>query len=212
MKSDVILKHYREIIEERKFDEYDILGFMIFIRKFIERDNGLKRITDFANLIAHRDRNRGIAMDAIQGAIDNNYRLKDNSREVEGYQGIQYSEWDKEWCFLGKIFNIRMNNAIIKEIGLCFISLAQDTIYTRKEDGKDYYGKMDVFCFDNKISLSTNEGHSKSLQVIFFVIDGIVISDGWDCPHLIEGVETKRINGDLKLFYEGNIVVEGFVE
>lgn len=26
-----ILNHYRDIIERKKFDEYDILGFLIFI-------------------------------------------------------------------------------------------------------------------------------------------------------------------------------------
>ncbi len=34
LKEQIILNHYKTIIEKRAFDEYDILGFLIFIRAY----------------------------------------------------------------------------------------------------------------------------------------------------------------------------------
>ncbi len=64
-----ILNYYRNIIERKEFDEYDILGFLIFIRKHIEKE--YTYIAEFANLIAHRERAKGIVMRCISSAIDN---------------------------------------------------------------------------------------------------------------------------------------------
>ena len=40
--------------DELLFDEYDIMGFLIFIRDYIGNSNGMDTIKDFSHLIAHR--------------------------------------------------------------------------------------------------------------------------------------------------------------
>ena len=53
-KANDIFKHYKYVIENRKFDEYDILGFLIFVRNFISKDK-YKYIYEFTDLVAHRE-------------------------------------------------------------------------------------------------------------------------------------------------------------
>ena len=60
-KERFMFEHYKKILEERLFDEYDILGFLIFIRRHIS-DSEYPYIRDFADLIAHRNRKRGKVM------------------------------------------------------------------------------------------------------------------------------------------------------
>lgn len=37
-KEESIFRHYKEIIEKRVFNEYDILGFLIFIRRQLNKE------------------------------------------------------------------------------------------------------------------------------------------------------------------------------
>ena len=66
LKEQIILNHYKTIIEKRAFDEYDILGFLIFIRAWVTNDGVIR---EFCDLIAHRERNQGRVMRCIEGAI-----------------------------------------------------------------------------------------------------------------------------------------------
>ena len=63
-----MLEHYKNVIENRSFAEYDILGFLIFIRRHLNKDNVY--IREFADLIAHRERDRGIVVDCITASIE----------------------------------------------------------------------------------------------------------------------------------------------
>ena len=101
LKAKFMLKNYKELIENRAFDEFDILGFLIFIRSFIYKNSKYKLIEEFADLVAHRERNQGIAMKCIANAIDNKYLCKANSKEIEGYNGIDEDEW-KNQCIVNK--------------------------------------------------------------------------------------------------------------
>ena len=93
-KERVILKHYKEIIENHLFDEYDILGFLIYIREKLDKGN-FKFIPEFADLVAHRHRDKGIVMDNIREAIINDYQRENN--KVKRYHGIKWKTWRKEW-------------------------------------------------------------------------------------------------------------------
>ena len=64
-------------------------------------------------------------MECIANAIDNKYLCKANSKEIEGYNGIDEDEWKNQWYNLGSQFQITINDDIIKEITLCIYSLAQ---------------------------------------------------------------------------------------
>ena len=72
MKNDVILSHYKYLIENYLFDEYDILGFLIFIREQID-DSRCHFVKEFCDLIAHRTRDEGIIKDNIKNKSDINY-------------------------------------------------------------------------------------------------------------------------------------------
>ncbi len=54
-----------------------------------------------------------------------NIYVKLNSKEIEGYNGIDEDEWKNQWYNLGSQFQITINDDIIKEITLCIYSLAQ---------------------------------------------------------------------------------------
>lgn len=106
-KAKVILQHYKNKIEEQLFDEYDILGFLIFVRSYIGLSADFKTINEFSNLIAHRKRDRGRVMESIEVAIKNNYEVAKGTKKIKGYNGIHYNEWEKEWYKLGEKFDIK---------------------------------------------------------------------------------------------------------
>lgn len=93
-KEMTMLNHYRSIIENRSFDEYDILGFLIFIRA---RIRSYKLVLEFCDLIAHRERNQGYVMHCIRVAIEANYEFAKKSMAVKGYNGIRWEQWKAEW-------------------------------------------------------------------------------------------------------------------
>lgn len=106
-KAKVILQHYKNKIEEQLFDEYDILGFLVFVRSYIGLSADFKTINEFSNLIAHRKRDRGRVMESIEVAIKNNYEVAKGTKKIKGYNGIHYNEWEKEWYKLGEKFDIK---------------------------------------------------------------------------------------------------------
>ena len=116
LKATVILKYYKRLLESRKFVEFDILGFLIFIRSFIHKNQKYTLIREFADLVAHRERNQGIVMDCVRNAIDNNYLCIKNTNKIQGYTGINENDWKKEWNELGDEFNIIFDDNIIKGI------------------------------------------------------------------------------------------------
>ena len=85
LKEQIILNHYKTIIEKRAFDEYDILGFLIFIRAWVTNDGVIR---EFCDLIAHRERNQGRVMRCIEGAIKNDYECIAGSKKVKGYHNM----------------------------------------------------------------------------------------------------------------------------
>lgn len=105
LKEKSMLAYYKNILEQRLFDEYDILGFLIFIRRHLS-DGKYPYIKEFADLVAHRKRNQGKILDAISGAIKNQYQLIPGTAHVQGYVGMQYVDWEKEWQELGHEFDI----------------------------------------------------------------------------------------------------------
>ncbi len=130
-KAKKILLHYKNIIEDRSFDEYDILGFLIFIRGIIP-ENEYNYIHEFCNTIAHRNRDRGIIYNSVRCAIESNYELKNNLLIIKNYSGIKEETWYKQWNKAGMSLDININMEIIKDITLCVFSLVQNSIYDVK--------------------------------------------------------------------------------
>ena len=87
MKEQTIINHYKYILENYLFDEYDILGFLIFIREKLDKSS-CQYVYEFCDLIAHRTRNQGIIRDNIVKAINNSYELNSKNK-VKDYHGIE---------------------------------------------------------------------------------------------------------------------------
>lgn len=167
-KERLMIAHYFGLLAENNFTEYDILGFLIVLRQELDGEK-YKYIYDFANLIAHRSRNQGVAMDAIQGAIDNGYKFIDGTTKIRGYHGIPYDKWKTEWQNLSAQFSVRLSDETIHDITICVFSLAQNTAYNKTETKdsvtKRYGGKMALFgSKDRELMLGTAENeHSRSI-------------------------------------------------
>lgn len=203
IKEQKMLQHYKNIIENRTFDEYDILGFLIFIRRHLE--DSQKYIRDFADLIAHREREWGLAINCIKAAIDNQYQTKNGGKKVKDYHGIDYSIWYLEWKELGLKQNIVINDEIIQEITLCIFSLAQHTKY---DDKRNHAGKMDLFQGkDNSLALATSENKSDSLFVCFAKTPAFNFVRKLSTGYLRKPVETVREKGKLRLRDEDGYII-----
>jgi len=196
-KEIAILNHYRNIIEQKKFDEYDILGFLIFIRRHIEKE--YTYIFEFANLIAHRERDHGIVMKCIAGAIENQYQTKKNGKTVIGYSGMRYETWVNEWKRFAEQYNFTLDKNIIKEITICVFSLAQ---YANYDDKKGHTGHIELFMGkDHSLGLTTVGNEPGSLYVCFAKCENFVFKIELSAGHFKAPIETERINGVLMIKY-----------
>jgi len=199
-KAQIMLSHYKSILEQRLFDEYDILGFLIFIRTYITREQ-YPYLHDFGDLIAHRNRDKGVAMEAITSAIQNAYATIPDQKAVQDYHGIDSKKLKKEWATFGKDFGIVIDDTIIKEATICLLSLMQFTEY---DDGK-YKGKMELFqSNDNHLTVITTEERSDSPKVCFAKCGPIQFVKEYTAGHITSAVETVRINGTLRLKDKGD--------
>lgn len=197
IKEQQIMQHYKELIEKRKFDEYDILGFLIFIRERIS-ENIYPDIKEFAHLIAHRERYKGIINECIVSAIANGYKTIEGSRTVIGYHGMEYETWKREWGKLGKEFNIILDAESIEEITLCVFSLAQFSTYNDKKGRGSGVVKLFVGR-DNSLALVTTEGKEESLYVCFSKFGKVKLYREIPAGIMRNPVEAVRRKGELWL-------------
>ncbi|MCM1121188.1 MAG: hypothetical protein NC416_01255 [Eubacterium sp.] len=198
-----ILNHYKNIIEQKEFDEYDILGFLIFIRRHIEKE--YTYISEFANLIAHRERDKAIVMRCISSAIDNQYQTKKDGKTVIGYFGMRYETWVNEWKNLARQYNFSLDKNIIKEITICVFSLAQ---YTNYDDNHGHTGHIELFMGkDNSLGLITVGNKPESLYICFAKCDNLMFKKELSAGHFKEPIKTERMNGDLKIKYMNEYIL-----
>lgn len=195
-KREIILKHFVEKISSNTFDEYDILAFLIYIRESLPKKE-FPIIRDFCDMIAHRDRDRGLAMDSITAAIENQYEIAKDRKHIVGYKGINQEKWEKEWSALGTQYDLIIDESLLREISLCILSLAQETEYKDK-DGN--YGKMVLFqTSDDYLALCTTEGKPHSYFICFFKVGPFEFKKMFPAGRIVEPVETIRIDSTLRL-------------
>lgn len=193
-KEAVMLRHYQKLFDNYSFDEYDILGFLMLIRRFIQ--SGYTDILEFADLIAHRLRDRGKAMTCISTAIDNNYETF-GGKIVKGYHGIDEYSWKTEWEQLFTNLCMVLNDRLLKEITICIFSLAHGSEYI---DVKGHHGYLVLGRGkNNTLALSTTEGNEDSLYVCFCLLRDINFPHERKDFHYKNPVETERVNGKLRL-------------
>lgn len=195
-KEQLIFNHLKEKIEKRVFDEYDIYAFYILVRGVIGKSK-YPFISDFGDFIAHRKRNRGFIMDAIKGAIDSHYSCKnDSSKEIQGYQGIPYDKWKKEWGTFADDFNISLSEQIIEEITICTFSLLQGSVY----ECSCYKGHVEVIGdIEKKLSIATVEDDNKDAPYICFMTTPSIVNNNCSSIVLDEPFETFRQDGELHI-------------
>lgn len=237
-KAIAILKHYKHIIENREFDEYDILSFLIFIREMITK-NSFPYIYEFCNFIAHRERNCGIVYGSIKvqskmkskkyaydiekleeliseekyDELDSELKKsfgKKNIERVCNYKGIDYDKWKDEWINLFKELNINFEEQAIKEITICIFSLSQYAIYSKKgKNGKIDLGHMELIQGkDGSLGLCTMIEQTDSKIVCFMKINEVNMKMYFNSGYITEVVETVRENGILKLVCSKGIILE----
>ena len=195
IKEKVMLQHYEELFDKFLFDEYDILGFLMLIRRFVR--NKYDAIVEFADLIAHRKRDRGKVMESISVAIESNYETY-NGKKIKGYHGIDEQQWAVEWEGLFNDLDLKMNSRLLKEITICIFSLAQGSEYEDKT-GKHHGYLMLIRGKNNTLSLSTTEGESNSLYICFSLLNDIEYNEKRTDFIYMNPVETVRIEGKLRL-------------
>ncbi len=191
-----ILNHYRTIIQNAEFDEYDILGFLILIREHIDRRN-YPYLQDFSDLMAHRNRDRGEVMSCIRKAIDNSYLTCPGSNSIQGYHGMHYNDWKNEIKKLCKEFGMHYTNSMARDILLCVFSLTQNTKY---DDKKGHIGYIELFQEESgKLGLYTTEGFGDSLYICFAKSECFNFTKRYPAGRIDQPVETVRENGILRL-------------
>lgn len=210
-KEQIMLEHYRGLISERKFDEYDVYAFLIFIRRHIIKNSNYQYIAEFSNLIAHRGRDRGIVVNCIANAVRNGYKLKNGTREIEGYNGIGYSDYSKELYCLGQEFNLCFDDNCIKEFLICIFSITQFTEY---EFDENCIGRMLLFQGkkDGKhiLAMATSENNSKKDNagcVCFSLIEIDGFKKDYFAGLITDPVQALRVDGKLRLLDSTGIIL-----
>lgn len=196
-KEKILIDRYCEIISNREFSEKDIYAFLILVRDHLT--GNYPYIRDFGNLIAHRHREKGIAMTAISNAIDNNYQVDIASNKIDGYHGIDESKWVKEWESLGQEIGFHVDAQIIFEISLCVMALLQFTEY------RDQSGHLAEICLlqgeqHRQLLACTVEKKSNSPYICFFLLSGVSFIKKYPYVEIDEPVMAIRsASGELEL-------------
>ena len=208
-KEKLNLSKFKKIIEKRKFDEYDIIAFLITIRAYLKRKK-TPFVYDFADGVAHRKRNQGNAFESIMKSAQNKYILNEYGK-VEKYNGMEYETWKNEWYIIADLFEIEITPIIVSEITLCIFSIFQFTEfeYCKKQikDNPEYAnfkGSFELIIDENSnLSLSTFSNKA----VCFGRLDDVEVEEKYKNKYLFEPVETIRIKKRLYLQCNGENVL-----
>ncbi|HAB67013.1 hypothetical protein [uncultured Clostridium sp.] len=226
-KSD--LKHYKYLIENRKFDEYDIVGFLVLIREHIDMNKN-PIFHDFADGTAHRKRNQGIIYDCMYDAELNCYNLDDKGNiisvktdingnpvlfsktvdnKIGGYSGLEYIRWEEECNHISSQFDIKITPIIAKELLLCMFSIFHraliETDNKSKRKAVSIKGSIELLSGpNNSISLLTSDDNKKYTACFMKIADVTVLKTDF----LMEAVETFRKNGMLYLKEKDEIILK----
>ena len=205
-----ILFHYKKIIEERTFNEYDVMGFLILIREYIpenklnDTNKYYMSIKDFADGIAHRKRNKGKIFNSFKEAKDNDYCSYDNSPMIKGVNGFNYNYYLEAWRKIGQYFEINMSDKIIKDIMVCVCSLLQFTIYeTSTENDCERFGRLCLLINNDQLDLCIIPHDKAKPFICYLLIENIndyLLDHEYKWNQSVNApFTTIRKNGQLKL-------------
>lgn len=199
---DIFIKKF----ETSSFDEIDIIGFLIFIRELLkDRKNDFKYLIELADFIAHRKRNKGIILNSINYAKNNNY-YTDSNKSIKGCDSIQVTDWNNELNKLWTLFHIKTYNKLNQEFTLCIYSLMQDACFEKNNKiiGKTW---LDFYKRDNQIALLTSNNTANSTYICFAYYDGYkILCDDELFPSTNRIFHTERENKELVLKDSNNVI------
>lgn len=196
------LRHYLELFANRKFDEYDVYGFLILVR-----DNVTGWLHDFSDLVAHRKREKGKIYNVIEKALlnsgqDGEIVLEQDGKTVKGYRGIQNNALQNEIKKFAKTYGYNLKKDILDEIVLCIFSIAHLSEYYFDDLG---FSRMRLTIENNnELMLNTeiNYGGDWKGTIGFAKLkyNPIQLKDEW---WLNEPIEVLRENGEIVVMYKG---------
>lgn len=201
-KEKINLLHYKELIEKRKFDEYDIIGFLILIRRHLDK-NITPFICDFADGVAHRERDRGVAYNNIHNAYGNKFKINPDGT-VKDFYGISNTAWGEELDDIALRFNIKITSIVQSEILLCIISLFQDTLFIDKKN-QNFNGRHEIIICDNGKLHFCLANH---FFICYAKLENAVAETKYRNKNLEKPVETFRKKGILYLKDEDGIILK----
>ena len=201
-KEMLILNHYKQILEGQSFDEFDLIGFFIFIRSFIDKGS-YPNIYEICDTVAHRARNQGKANTGIKNIIQNQYRTKNGSKELQGANGISEQAWKDEWIQFGNANSIRITDSIVRDISLCVLSLLQNV--QMQDNQSNVIAVLKIVKSQDALSVAVTEGHDGSLFVVFFIVR--VLTEPIPDQIIDDAVYTVRTNGKLRLLTENQMLI-----
>lgn len=207
-KTKYLIHYHCKKLSSHTFDETDLLALIVLCRQYLNpKDQGL--IRDFGDLIAHRKRNRGIAVDAITKADAYSYsRFNDNGRNIiRGYKGIDETKWKDEWTRLGQRFNCVFDDKAIEELSLCAISLLQFTEYEQKVrcskllfwKKKKIHATINLLQSDNKKLIAYTIEDTSKTPVTYMCLDNVDYKMMYPGRTITDPVIAVRDSGTLIL-------------
>lgn len=187
-KEKKLLESFKEKFKNNSFEEIDMYGFLILIRTNIKNNScSYKYIVEFCDLIAHRERNRGIIMNNITKMIEKRYYINKEGI-ISNFCGFDKEEWIKEWKTLSRYFKLKLTERNIDEITMCIFSLASDSIYNNARHRG--FVKL-LLCKNNKLYLACTAGRKDSKYVCVAVYENFIKNIN-DSKIIIENIKLIR--------------------
>lgn len=191
-KETMVLQYYDKMFIERHFDEFDMIGFFIFIRSFIDKGD-YADIYTICDTVAHRERDNGPIHDGVCGVIENNYQtITQCKKELKGARGIKTNSWNRQWYRLAQKLDLHISDEVINDISLCVVSMLQDT---RIIENGNIIADLQIIATADGVGLGWTEGNKDSFYVWYFNCHLFRISNL--CNGIIEKAVYTIREGDI---------------
>jgi len=131
IKENQLINYYYKKISLNNFDEKDIYSFLILLRQYATSKSP---VYEFANFIAHREKDRGYIKDYIETTKKNIEKIGKENVKVVIKSIFTTDDIRKSLnLILEKLDKEPLNNDIVTNIILCIIVLLQDVgLYSKK--------------------------------------------------------------------------------
>ncbi len=194
-KRNGILKHYVKRFNTMLFDEYDVMGFLILIRNQ-ELKEYSPVLYDFSNIVAHRDRTKGIVFNAMNSAFKYGYKLNLKGK-VTGFTSPSIQSVISEIKQIADQYMITATKDFIMEFILCLMSIGQHVVC---EENQRFLCKLELMQgADNTLALIAmgSEASVCYLHYNYKVDFKQTYSAGW----IRDAIEMIRVNGKLEAHF-----------